>query len=245
VTNKLVNNKISAVKRGDIDLGQRLRKLREKKLQAGQKSLADLLGVSQGMISQWENGQLLPSPMALMAIGRIAGEDRDWWFQRAGARYAQVDKLHRRYKEIFEVSSKENRTILVYGSVIPAGPGSFRFVPTEAEGKMSFPGAWFEESASIVGLRIRGESMFPLISTGDIVVVDIWKRKRAALIGAIVAVSDGQGVSVKYLRKSGKRFFLVPHNPDVDNPEIEVAERERIIGRVVGWVHPPAKGLKK
>ena len=87
--------------------------------------------------------------------------------------------------------------------------------------------------------------MSPLISTGDIVIVDMRKRSRTAFIGGIVAVSDGEGVSVKYLRKSGNQLLLVPHNPDIDNPEIEVAERHRVVGLVLGWVHPPAKALNK
>ena len=81
--------------------------------------------------------------------------------------------------------------------------------------------------------------MSPLLSTGDIVIVDIWKRNRAALIGSLVAVTDGESVSVKYLRKSGRRLLLVPHNPGIANSEIEVAERHRIIGLVLGWVHLP------
>jgi len=65
-------------------------KIRELRLRMGinQKVLAEHLGVGQNTISDWENGLYDPSPMALMAIGRVDIGNELWWYEQAGPQYA-------------------------------------------------------------------------------------------------------------------------------------------------------------
>jgi len=70
-----------------------------KRLKMDQTVLAENLGVSQGTISEWEKGDHPPSPMALMAIGRL-DEDAMWWYEQAGPRFAESLKTGRLIQEV-------------------------------------------------------------------------------------------------------------------------------------------------
>lgn len=70
-----------------------------KRLGVGQIKMAELLGVNQGVVSGWENGKYPPSPMALMAIGRL-DDDAAWWYEQAGPQFAEGLKTTRLINEI-------------------------------------------------------------------------------------------------------------------------------------------------
>jgi DNA-binding transcriptional regulator YiaG len=67
---------------GDPEIGSRLRALR-RGMKCKQGEFAQVLGVSQGIVSQWECARYMPSRIALLAIAHIAGSDSAWWFERA------------------------------------------------------------------------------------------------------------------------------------------------------------------
>ena len=235
MTNKIVKKK-SGHQLCDPEVGARLRKLRREKLQSDQKDFARLLGVSQATVSQWERGDYLPSPMALMAIGKLAGDDRDWWFEKAGPEYLEHDQTIARYKKTWTAEGDENRTVLVFGT---AGAGPFRLVPEEAEAKVSLPRAWLGPSSGVVGLRVLGDSLSPLIESNYIVFVDTTGRPTSEHLDHLVAVTDGEGVTIKYLRRMQGKMYLVPHNLTVDNPVLPFTAEMHLVGRVIGWLNPP------
>lgn len=81
-----VNNKI----RFDSDfLPERLYALREGKLGLSQKAFADLIGISQSVLSKWERGIHPPPPAALMRIGDVSKGDREWWYRKAGPEHGK------------------------------------------------------------------------------------------------------------------------------------------------------------
>ncbi len=51
--------------------GKRIRQLRESRKIGSQKKLADLIGVSAGSVSQWENGTASPDHKSLAALSRV------------------------------------------------------------------------------------------------------------------------------------------------------------------------------
>jgi transcriptional regulator with XRE-family HTH domain len=70
----------------------RIRDLR-KRLGIDQRVLAEHLGVSQGTISEWENGDHKVPPIALMAIGRLDYDNTEWWYEQAGPKFVERLKL--------------------------------------------------------------------------------------------------------------------------------------------------------
>lgn len=92
VTDTTVKEKIGG-RCAPTELGGRIKALRES-LSLDQKGLAQLIGAKQNTISDWEKGEYRPSPMALIALGNVAGKQRDWWFEQAGPEFAE--RLRRR-----------------------------------------------------------------------------------------------------------------------------------------------------
>jgi transcriptional regulator with XRE-family HTH domain len=74
-------------------------RLLRKRLGMSQALFAEHLGVSQGSVSEWEKGTHPPTPMALMAIGRI-DDDATWWYEQAGPRFAERLKTGRLIQEV-------------------------------------------------------------------------------------------------------------------------------------------------
>lgn len=86
VADNYVNKKIGGRSAPKI-VPDKIRELRQR-LGINQKVLAEHLGVGQNTISDWENGLYEPSPMALMAIGRVDIGNELWWYEQAGPQYA-------------------------------------------------------------------------------------------------------------------------------------------------------------
>ncbi len=81
-------------------------------------------------------------------------------------------------------------------------------------------------------LRVRGNSMIEeQIRDGDVVVVE--ERESARNGETVIALVDGDGVTVKQYQRQGAVIKLVPANPTV--PILELAEdRVRVQGVVIG-----------
>ncbi len=81
-------------------------------------------------------------------------------------------------------------------------------------------------------LRIDGDSMIDVgINDGDTVVI---KRCDTAENGAIVvALIDGEEVTLKTLRRSGNKVILEPENPNHE-PRVLDPDRVQVQGRLVG-----------
>ena len=73
-------------------LGKRIRELREAN-SLSQVSLASKLGVSKQSISNWENGNILPSIDMLIRIAEIFSVSTDYLLGRDEKHYLKVDGL--------------------------------------------------------------------------------------------------------------------------------------------------------
>ena len=84
--------------------------------------------------------------------------------------------------------------------------------------------------------------MSPLIESGYIALVDRTQTNWPALVNRIVAVGDGEGLSLKWLRKLGKAYVLVPNNLNADNQMISVTPQHQVFGKVERWIGEPPPG---
>lgn len=187
-----------------------LRKTRRNK-GMGQKEVAYALGVAQPTISAWENGTKTPTLENLKALAELYG--------------VSVDYL------IESKSPMRGIKIPVLGRV-PAG------VPLEAIQEILDYEEITPEMASTgdhFALIIKGDSMLPRMSDGDVVIV----RKQSDVTNGdtAVVVIDGHDATVKRVLKQENGIILQPtnsaHKPLFFTPDQVRDLPVAVIGRVV------------
>ena len=192
-----------------------------------QTQLAQALGVSQGNIAKWENGKLKPPGHILALLARLAPEEESaWWLAQAGVKL-----------EHFSVVESEDRTIPVLKDA--AAAGTARVInDAEIDYKLNLPRHIVPRGGKLVGLKVKGDSMSPILEDGYIVLVDVSQRDPEKLIDRIVAASNGDGVTLKWLRRYEDTYMLVPQNASSRHPVRIIRGHGdwSIIGEVVKWI---------
>ncbi len=216
------------------ELASRIKDLRERAgLTQGQ--FGELCGgVHQAVVARWEQGKFEPPGRAIAAMARLAGEpERWWWLERVGL---QKDDM-----TINQLDSQYIPIPLLKESVA-AGSGR-ALNEAEIDKYLSFPREWIPRSSKVTALRVKGDSMWPIIDDGYIVLVDTSERDPKRLIGEMVAAREGDGVTIKWLRKEGRFFHLVPQHTSVRHPVRILTPDEDfgVIGRVLKWIGEPPK----
>lgn len=191
----------------------RIKQLR-KQNKLSQKELANLIPVNQTAISQWERGITTPNPNALKKLCKIFNKTADYFLE-------------------FETTQEKQKGIKipVLGSVAAGVPiSAIQDIVDEEEisEELAATGDYF-------GLIIKGDSMAPIITNGDTVIVRSQPEANNGDI-AIVLV-NGDEATCKKIKKMPEGIMLLPLNPDYEptfysNKEIEQLP-VRIIGKVV------------
>jgi SOS-response transcriptional repressor LexA len=215
------------------EMAQRIKTLR-KVLGLTQHGFAATFGKTQSAVARWETGRDEPGPSVLIKMGDLAApEERKWWYERAGVSRDEV-----------EPKATNLKGVPLLRDAVAAGMG--RSVDESAvESHWELPRDWFPPGSRIVALKVVGSSMAPIVQEGYIVLVDVADRSIKKLIGQMVAAREGDGVTLKWLRKEGKFLQLVPQHTSRDHPVriIEPGEESEfgIVGRVVKWIGMPPK----
>ena len=197
----------------------RIRELRKKRCMT-MKELGAVVGLAESTISQYETGKREPDNETLLRLGEFFNTSVDYLLGR----------------EIIADSPPEpsvpgSKWIPVIGT-IPAG------TPVEAieeildyeeiTPQMASQGEHF-------ALKIKGQSMEPKISDGDVVIV---RKQDDCENGEIaVALVNGDEATVKRIKKRPEGLMLIPSNPSYEpkfysNEQVENLP-VRIIGKVV------------
>lgn len=176
-----------------------------------QTELANLCGVHQTAVSQWEKGRTLPDKQTLIKLSDIFGVSVDMLMGKSGF-------------------VKKN-LIPVLGVVRAGSPiGAYEDISgyIEISDEMAATGEYF-------GLRVKGDSMEPKICGGDIVIVHKQDYIENGEVG-VVLIND-LDATVKKIIKKGTNLTLVPFNssyePMIFSPDEIVTLPVKIIGRVV------------
>ena len=197
----------------------RLKELRKSK-GLTQAELGNLLGVSQNTYSYWERGKV-----------RI---DNDSLAKLASIYDVTIDYLMGRDDEQFRgaaLRSSNGRWIPVLGDVAAGIPidaiediVDYEEIPNE-----------MAKSGEFFSLRIKGDSMLPVMKTGDVVIV----RKQDTVEDGDIAVVlvNGDSATVKKVKIVQNGIYLIPFNTafapmlysqaDIDSLPV------KILGRVV------------
>lgn len=195
-----------------------LLKRKRKELNLTMKQVADFVGVSEATVSRWESGNIanmgrdkiaLLSQILKITPGAIAGYD-----------------LYQK-----EFNKKIGVKIPVLGLVragIPMDAVEYIIDYEEISENMARQGEYF-------GLQIKGDSMEPKISEGDVVIV----RKQPDVESGEIAIVlvNGDEATIKKVQKFNGGINLIPSNSAYDvitytNEQIEKLP-VRVLGKVV------------
>lgn len=195
---------------------QRLKELR-KSIDITQVALAKKLFVSQQAVAKWEVGTASPNPDMLNNIASFFNVTTDYLLGR-------TDEKKERPRE-------KGVRIPVLGCVqagIPIEAIEDIIDYEEIPESMAKNGEYF-------ALQVRGDSMEPKFSEGDVVIV---RKQESADDGDIaVVLVNGNEATVKKIKRRMDGIMLIPNNPSYDpmfysNKEIEELP-VKIIGKVV------------
>jgi len=122
---------------------------------------------------------------------------------------------------------EDTRRVPLLGIVAAGRP----IEPFTVHEDITLPEDWLGRSQTYA-LRVRGESMIDeQIRDGDLVIVEA--RETARNGETVIALVDGEGVTVKQYQREGAQVRLQPANPSVP-PLVLEEERVRIQGVVIG-----------
>jgi phage repressor protein C with HTH and peptisase S24 domain len=214
-------------------------------------------------ISRWERGEFEPSADAYLRLGKLMGDPLCWFFWgRAGLSTADVmrvlPKAARRLREDriatvqivhagakLRASKKETFVAVPLLPVCAATPGKEGDQVTDLdqlkpEAMLAAPVNWCPNPDSTISLRVKGNSMSPLILDGYIVAVDTSDVSRDDLLGQIVvAWNQEKGLLVSRLIRFDHTDALVSDHREYESVSLARESRWRIIGRVLWWTGRP------
>ena len=185
--------------------------------------LADASGVSKSSISQYVNGSHSPSNISAAKIGKVLNANPLWLMGFDVSDNVQIPAPQNK-------SNSGAVIIPVLGRVaagIPLTAAEYIIDTEEISQAMSADGEYF-------GLQVKGDSMEPKISNGDVVIVR--KQSDADDGDLVIALVNGDDAVVKRLKKYKDGIALISNNPAYEpmyfsNSEIDSKPVE-IIGKV-------------
>jgi transcriptional regulator with XRE-family HTH domain len=230
-----------------------------------QDALAKRLNTSAMNVYRWERGQAEPAADAYIRLGHLAGDPLCWFFwQRAGLSTSDLMRIlpiaRRRLRQDVIASvqvvhagektlSSLRPTDFVAVPVLPvhaATPGE----DAEEVGDLdqlrpdaiwAAPAEWCPNPASTISLRVKGNSMSPLILDGYLIAVDTSETAREKMLGQIVVAwnRDEKRLLVSRLIRFDHTDALISEQRE-NQPVLLGAEfKWRIVGRVLWWTGRP------
>lgn len=201
-------------------LGQRLKDIRLSNnltMEELAKRFSDNYGlnVNKSMISRWENDKAEPTNTHLSSYAKEFGADMNYLVGIDAPDTTPVDLSH-------------SILIPVLGS-IPAG------IPIEAVEDViehiDIPEKWVKSGDEYFGLRVNGDSMYPLLLDGDTVVI---RRQPTAETGDICACYvNGFDATLKRIKLTEGSITLKPENPSYPPTTYTHPGEVTIAGKVV------------
>lgn len=200
--------------KNDILLGQRIQTARLARHMT-QTELGDRLAVHKGTVSRWENGKI--DNISLATVERLAD-----------VLAVNVAWLSGKDVPMVAEPKKHKNLVPVYG-VIRAG------IPIEAIQEILDYEEISEAMArdgEYLALRVKGDSMAPKISEGDVAIIRQQPTVENGQIAAVRVADDT--ATLKKFYQNGSQVTLVPLNPDYPTQIYDLRETHiDIIGRLV------------
>lgn len=231
-----------------------------------QEQLASRLAVTKKTVAEWEQGRQPLSPERTLQLARLAprGQLRRWFTRHALARigadpYLVLDAFRRGRRARPSQAlpgTAELRVVALAGwserfralegldhyVAIPllkdaAAAGSPREVSdADIDGYALIHYPWCPNPGNYTCLRVRGDSMTPILHHDAIVAVDHSQCDPFALNHKMVAAHHDGGVTIKWLeRHPGGDLRLVPENKSYPTLRLPRTQENPVVGMVAWW----------
>ncbi len=211
-------------------------------------------------VSRWERGAQEPPSHSYIEMGNLAGDPDCWFFWgRAGLRSEDLMRVLPKLQKRFAQSGLHDLQIVQAGTsakrvekarlvAIPllktvaatnGEKGDDTPILHEApiESMIAAPREWCPNPAATYSLRVRGNSMNPLIYADYILVVDSSQTNRSKLDGKIViAWHKDVGLTVSRFRRYDHTEVLHPENREYQSVTLDRKNSWKIIARVLWWI---------
>jgi phage repressor protein C with HTH and peptisase S24 domain len=240
------------------DWAGRITNLRES-LRLNQAEFARKLRRSAMAVSRWERGILEPPTEIYIQLGNVAGNPERWYFWgRAGLDMADVSNALTAPDiltgEPVRASAGAGARIALSEQAMAAlpvlpvmagtvgAPGDLvnnleRITPEEM---IALPRNWCPHPERTVCIKVRGNSMFPLIHEGNIIAVDLSDRDQSDLDNKVVLLwHRDSGLVISRFRQFDGIDVLIPENRDYESVTIKHDLSWRVLGRVLWWMGRP------
>lgn len=199
----------------------RLRDARKAK-RYSQTEVSRMLGVTQQAVGKWETGRSTPDPQTVARLAEILDTTADalLGLQQAPAAAPAVGR---------NAFSRYTESLVPVVGTVRAGYGALAF--EEDYGKEY---ASVKDPQNYFYLVVKGDSMEPRISDGDLALVHRQSTLENGDLGVLVYGSDGEGTLKKYIQR-GNSVILHPFNPAYEELVIKGEELDHlyIAGKVV------------
>ena len=234
-----------------------------RRLNVSQTDFGRRLNTSAMAISRWERGAQEPTAEGYIALGNVAGNPLCWKFwQLAGLGRGELMRVMPELKKHLirtnihpiEVvtagsgnkkkragSDKSEHVTVPLLSIYAASHGgngdTSGLHEAPAEGIIGAPKAWCPNPSATVCLRVKGDSMAPLICDGYIIAVDSSQNERDKLNGKVViAWNKEKGMTVSRLNRFDATEVLQPENNAYESIVMNHKAKWKIQGKVLWWV---------
>jgi transcriptional regulator with XRE-family HTH domain len=248
-------------RRSEIDSPEWSRKIEHVRRgrELSQAEFGSRLGVSAMAVSRWERGAAEPTGEMYLRLGNLADRSLCWFFwKRAGLRPSDVARVlpeaRRQFarNRILDVAlvhagtgkkqdlKKANLVVLPLLPVHAGAPGSpgdnIDLAEIPPESVLAAPQEWCPNPASTLCLRVKGDSMSPLILDGYIIAVDTSDTENSKLVGQIVvATHKEKGLLISRLIRFEHMDALVSDRREYEAVPVTAGSDWRIVGRVLWW----------
>jgi SOS-response transcriptional repressor LexA len=212
-------------------------------------------------VSRWERGAQEPLSGSYIELGNLAGDPDCWYFwERAGLRSEDlmlaIPKLRIRLSQAnipnFQIVSagssgkkivKNSELVAIPMLKVVAASHGEKGDPTAflrdapVDGVIAAPKEWCPSPSTTSCLRVRGDSMNPLIYDGYILAVDSSPGDRESLDGKIViAWHKDMGLTVSRLQRYNQTEVLHPENRKYESITLNGKNRWKIVAKVLWWI---------
>ena len=199
----------------------RLRDARKAK-RYSQTEVSRMLGVTQQAVGKWETGRSTPDPQTVARLAEILDTTADalLGLQQAPATAPAVGR---------NAFSRYTESLVPVVGTVRAGYGALAF--EEDYGKEH---ASVKDPQNYFYLVVKGDSMEPRISDGDLALVHRQSTLENGDLGVLIYGYEGEGTLKRYLQR-GNCVVLQPFNPAYHEMVIkgEQLHHLHIAGRVV------------
>jgi len=244
---------------------QKIKELRAQQ-NLSQEQLSRQLGVTKKSVAEWEQARQPPSPERCLQLSRLAGQGplRRWFIQYAlerigadtplvldallggrgkGSRQAPLPSAELRVIAASDLSDRFRALegldhfapVPLLRDAAAAGPPA-AIAESDIEGYALIPYAWCPNPADFTCIRVRGDSMVPILHDGALVAIDHSQRDPVTLQQKMVAARHEDGVTIKWLeRRAGNTWLLVPENKQHPTLTLARSPENPILGMIAWW----------